>query len=316
MKEACRSHVRERELFFFCKSCRFGLRLKDKISSFLYEGCTGRIMNWLIGLAGSVLIAAAAYVRRALTASGMAAAVVTGTLMFGFGDLPWYGLLLFFFLSSTLLSRYRRSLKKEAESGYEKTGRRDAGQVAANGGLGLLLCTAAYIRPHEGWWAAFLGVMAAVTADTWATEVGGLSRKRPRSIRTGKPVAPGTSGGITALGLAAAAAGAVSIGLAAAAFGQLSWGTSDPAWIPAAAAGGLCGALADSWIGATWQRMNRCASCGKEVESRFHCGEPAKPLRGLAWMNNDAVNLISSAAGGIVSALVWAALSFSLQGGT
>jgi uncharacterized protein (TIGR00297 family) len=261
-------------------------------------------VHWLIGLAGSSLIAGAAYARRSLSGSGAAAAVVTGTLMFGFGSLPWYGLLLYFFLSSTLWSKTKRSAKLEAESGYEKSGRRDAGQVAANGGLAAALCAGAFFWPHEAWWTAFLGVMGTVTADTWATELGGLSRTPPRSIRTGRRVAPGVSGGVTLLGLAAAAAGALSIGGLGV---LLAWADGQPyalAWIAAAGAGGFLGALADSWIGAAWQRMNRCTVCGKEVESGRHCGAETRYARGLRSLNNDAVNAISSAVGGLAALVI------------
>ena len=262
------------------------------------------VLHWLIGLAGSSLIAGAAYARRALSASGAVAAVATGTLMFGFGSLPWYGLLLYFFFSSTVWSKTREHAKREAASGYEKGGRRDAGQVAANGGLAVALCAGAFLWPHEAWWAAFLGVMGAVTADTWATELGGLSPVPPRSIRTGRRVAPGVSGGVTPLGLAAAAAGALSIG----ALGVLlAWADGQPyafTWIATAGVGGFLGALADSWLGATWQRMNRCAICGKEVESGTHCGKATRYARGWRRLNNDAVNAISSAIGGLAALLI------------
>jgi uncharacterized membrane protein len=76
------------------------------------------------------------------------------------------------------------------------------------------------------------------------------------------------------------------------------------ALVPVALIGGVAGAFADSLIGATLQRMNRCTVCGRLVEQAVHCGQPAERVRGLRWMNNDAVNFISSAAGGLAAAAV------------
>ena len=66
----------------------------------------------------------------------------------------------------------------------------------ANGGLGALIAMANALLPSPVWFYLFTGVMATVTADTWATELGTLSKNPPRLITTGKPVAPGTSGGV------------------------------------------------------------------------------------------------------------------------
>ncbi len=55
--------------------------------------------------------------------------------------------------------------------------------------------------------------MAAVTADTWATELGVLAAQPPRLITTGRRVAPGASGGVTPAGTLAALAGAGFIGV-------------------------------------------------------------------------------------------------------
>lgn len=262
-----------------------------------------------IGLAGSLLIAGAAYWKRSLSGSGFVAAVLLGTTMYTFGSAVWFGTLIAFFLSSTLLSRWKRKRKQAAESGYEKTGRRDAGQVAANGALGLLLCTSYALWPHPSWWYAFLGVMAAVNADTWATEIGGLSRSAPRSILNGRRVAPGTSGGITVLGLGASAVGGLFIALAA----WMLWlpapeqpipsgdGGAMPLlalWLAVGLSGGMVGSLVDSLLGATVQQMYRCSGCGREVEAVVHCGQPTVRTRGYSGWNNDVVNVAASLAGG------------------
>ncbi|MBY0085731.1 DUF92 domain-containing protein [Brevibacillus brevis] len=277
-------------------------------------------MEWLIGLACSAGIAGAAYVKRSLSGSGFLAAVILGTVMYALGSPIWFGSLIAFFVSSTLLSKWKKHKKEEAESGYEKTGRRDAGQVLANGGLGLLLCVANWVWSHPLWWYAFLGVMAAVTADTWATEIGGLSRKPPRSIKTGQCVPPGTSGGVSSLGMGASLAGGLFIGGAAwlllAVTDQPAPDVITPAlrlaaWIGIAGLAGVIGSLVDSWIGATWQQMYRCTACGREIEQARHCGTPAVRIRGRTGWNNDAVNLAGSLAGGAFAVLM--ALAFGLS---
>ena len=66
-------------------------------------------------------------------------------------------------------------------------------------------------------------------------------------------------------------------------------------YVLATLAGGLVGAFADSYLGATLQVMYRRRVCGKSVEVSHHCGEDT--VRARAWMSNDAVNLVSSLLG-------------------
>lgn len=254
------------------------------------------MLDWLIGIIGSAAVAGAAYWRQALSGSGAAAAVVVGTVLYAAGGAAWFVPLIVFFLTSTLLSKWRRRQKAHLESAYEKSGRRDAGQVLANGGVGALLCAVHAAFPHPLWWVAYVGVTATVNADTWATEVGGLSGRPPRSIVTGQPVPPGTSGGVSAPGLLASAAGALLIGLVSVPFAGLPVVT-----VPLATVAGFAGALVDSLLGATLQQMRRCTSCGREVEAATHCGRPTRLVRGLRGLNNDAVNCASSIAGGAIS---------------
>lgn len=277
----------------------------------------GQSINpWLIGFAGSAVVAGAALWRRALTRSGAAAAVVMGTIYYGSGDLVWFGLLLAFFITSTFWSKWKKRKKSHLDHIYEKTGERDAGQVFANGGIGMLLCMANAIWPSSVWLWLFIGVMATVNADTWATEIGSLSKRLPRSLLSGKQVAAGTSGAISPLGTFASVAGALTIGFAAVGLmvlqdvvathptgDGLSW-TTLLIVIVAAAIGGTAGALFDSLLGATVQAGYQCRTCGVSTERLLHCGEATNHIRGLAWLNNDRVNLLASCTGGITSLLV------------
>ncbi|SYX85232.1 conserved membrane protein of unknown function [Paenibacillus alvei] len=274
------------------------------------------INPWLIGFAGSVVVAGAALWKCALTRSGAAAAVAMGTIYYGSGDLVWFGLLLAFFITSTFWSKWKKRKKSHLDHIYEKTGERDAGQVFANGGIGMLLCMANAVWPSSVWLWLFIGVMATVNADTWATEIGSLSKRLPRSLLNGKQVAAGTSGAISLLGTFASVAGALTIGLAAAGLMVLQ-GLSGtlPAgdglgWITlliviaAAAIGGTVGALFDSLLGATVQAGYQCKICGISTERLSHCEAATNHIRGLVWLNNDRVNLLASCTGAIVSLLV------------
>jgi Raf kinase inhibitor-like YbhB/YbcL family protein len=146
-----------------------------------------------------------------------------------------------------------------------------------------------------------LGTLAAVNADTWATELGVLSRHRPRLITTGKKVERGSSGGVSPAGVLAAVGGAALIGELAA------W--LDPAGPNTFARGfvivivvtltGLAGSLVDSMLGATVQVIYTCPACAKETERHptHLCGTATIYKRGWRWLNNDRVNAACALAG-------------------
>lgn len=270
---------------------------------------------WLIlGLLLSAVMAALGYWRRALSASGVVGAILVGTLIFGLGGWVWGLLLITFFVSSSWLSHYRKGDKALVAEKFAKGSRRDFGQALANGGLGAILAVVFARYPEPLLFAAFVGVMATVNADTWATELGVLSRVPPRLITSGDVVAPGSSGGVTSLGIWASVAGALLVGTVATALVQVEsllsgagWGLRAISYSLLAVVGGLVGSLFDSLLGATVQGIYYCDHCAKETESPVHhCGRPARPLRGWGWLNNDVVNFLASLVGGLVAAsLAW-----------
>ena len=266
-------------------------------------------LRLLLGLVLALAIGWAGYVRGSLSGSGVAGAVVLGTLIFGLGGLAWGALLVVFFVSSSALSHYKASRKVAVAQAFSKGGRRDLWQTLANGGVGALAALGNALWPHPLWWAGFVGALATVNADTWATELGVLSRAAPRLITTGWPVLAGTSGGLTAAGTLAALGGAALIGLVAAGFGLAAGQPGGAAaWLLLVAAlAGLLGSLFDSLLGATVQAIYYCDACGKETERHpLHgCGAPTRRLRGWRWMNNDWVNFISAVGGAGAAVVFW-----------
>lgn len=277
----------------------------------------------VLGVVLSGLIAYAGYRKQALSANGVAGAMLVGTMIFGLGGWVWGMVLITFFVLSSGLSAYKKTVKQGLAEKFEKGARRDLGQALANGGLGALIAVAAFLRRDPALFAAYLGAMATVNADTWATELGVLSRQPPRLITTGKPVEPGTSGGVSWLGLGATLAGGLCIGLAALAFllldaalGGAGLGASEGNFaaalglLPTAVLGGLAGSLSDSWLGATVQVIYCSPGRRKETERRIDPdGSPNAYLRGWRWLTNDWVNFLSSAVGAVVAAGTWRLLS-------
>jgi uncharacterized protein (TIGR00297 family) len=231
--------------------------------------------------------------------------MITGTTTTSMGGWSWGMALLFFFVSSSLLSHFREQEKERtAADKFSKGSRRDIGQVAANGGVAVLLALGSGLTASPTWrqllQAGYTGALATANADTWATELGVLSHRPPRLITTGERVVPGTSGGITPVGTAAAAAGAFSLGLV---FWLLRRDRRRQGSLPLLALlSGLGGCLCDSLLGATIQATYSCPACGQETERRVHsCGTPTTLARGLPWLNNDGVNFLATLCGALLA---------------
>lgn len=270
-------------------------------------------LELLGGLLLSAAIGLLAYRRGSLSGSGVVGAILSGTIYFGLGGWEWGVLLILFFVSSSLLSHYRADDKAGLAEKFAKGHRRDLGQALANAGIGMALAVARLCWDHPLLFVACAGTMAAVNADTWATEVGVLSRRPPRLITTWRAAEVGTSGAVSALGLAVALAGAALIGFAggAVALAVGAGGRNGLAVVAGATLGGFVGALFDSLLGATVQAIYWCERCAKETERQVHrCGSATRRLRGLPWLGNDGVNFLSSAVGGAVAVAVgWLILS-------
>jgi uncharacterized protein (TIGR00297 family) len=258
-------------------------------------------LRLVAGLFVALLIALVAYRARSLSRSGALTAVAVGTLAVAAGW-TWGALLVAFFVASTLLSRWGAARKEARTAGIvEKGGTRDAAQVLANGGMfALAAALSLLVRPEwTGWPALGAGALAAATSDTWATEIGMLVGGIPRSLLTGRRVPPGTSGGITVAGTLGAMAGAAFI---AACVVLLGW-SHRVAF--ASLIAGVVGSTLDSVLGGTLQTRRWCDRCNRSTERTIHdCGATTRRAGGVSWLDNDVVNFLSAAGGGLLAMIL------------
>ncbi|KAG2425697.1 hypothetical protein HXX76_013539 [Chlamydomonas incerta] len=295
-----------------------------------------------------------------LSHSGALAAFTVGAVHMTAG-LQFGATLILFYLTSSKLTRVGAKRKAEVEEEHKEGGRRNAVQVLANSLAACVFAELLYVLSsssaaavargtdvEEGLLArlllrggvdmrlarvllagAFLGHYACCCADTWASELGILSRSRPRLITTGRPVPPGTNGGVSALGLACSAAGGAFMGAAFAAAGLLSCAAGAPLrggslcprgggsgagpWLTGPAgvatlagvglACGLFGSLLDSLLGATLQYTGWDARAARVVGWRHHrgCGGAAAGVglqEGAKVASVDAAGGMDGAHGG------------------
>ena len=269
------------------------------ILHFLLTSSPDENIQLFIGFILAGFVALLSFRQHFLDPGGAAGTFVIGVIIFGVGGLEWAIPILVFFISSSLLSKLWQNRKKTFNLLYEKSSTRDIGQVLANGAIACLTVFLFYGSGKEYWFVVFLGSVAAVTADTWATEIGSLSKSLPRLITTLKPVDSGTSGAVSLLGTTASIVGGIFIAVIG--LGLSGSFYYDPfLLISLISIAALLGSSIDSLFGATLQAQYQCDLCKKMTERSTHCnGKPTTHSRGLKWLTNDIVNFICAFAGGV-----------------
>lgn len=283
-------------------------------------------VRYLLATVLSIGFAAHGLKKKSLSLSGSAAAIIVGFSSFAVSYRMGLILILFYYTSSKL-TKVQEKVKAKLEDDYLHGGQRTAVQVLANSVLATVVAfifslycgeDAALTLKPSGMLVSLYGYAADVdtlrtylsclyiahyacaTADTWASEVGILSKSNPRLVTSLflRSVPPGTNGGMSLIGTIASAAGGSFIGLIYYAYDAIF--IHSPNQSPIIYFGlycGVLGSLLDSILGATLQasyysQSRRCIVKSKPTKIE---NEDVRNICGIDILSNEAVNFISIA---------------------
>lgn len=184
--------------------------------------------------------------------------------------------LLTLILLTTAATRYKREKKRKPE----RSGR-NAAQITANLGIAALTaCVPPRIATHVRKMAILVSALSEATADTLSSELGEVLGGKPYLITSGRQAPAGTDGAVSLIGSLAGTAGAGAVVLSALPALCDSGCAQEKAAraAAAAAAGAVAGLFFDSLLGATAEQRG--------------------------WINNDAVNFLSTFAAAATTALL------------
>ena len=237
--------------------------------------------NFIIGFSFVIILITIVlfyfYKRKHLLLDGFLSSTLMAGLILGFGGLQYVIPIAIFFILSTLLSKIGPENLHESKSG------RNSNQVFANGGVGLVLCIFNHFYQKELIYYMFLASIAAANSDTWATEIGKLSRARPKDIISGRSLNKGESGGITYTGLL----GSISGSFVIATVGYFL--DINASYLIIVFMSGVLGSLLDSILGSTLQSRfilmdGKTIKEEKETDNYHYSG--------LVFINNNSVNFL------------------------
>ena len=226
-----------------------------------------------------------------LKKNGAIGAFLIGIILFSIGKWKFLIPISIFFLTSSFLSKISSKLfnikKKESN--------RDLKQVLCNGIIPLLLSVIWFYTSIELFFYSFLASISAVNSDTWATEIGSLSKKQPVNTINFKKINKGESGGITLIGIIGGIFGSIVTSILSINNGYL---------LTLISISGFLSCYFDSVLGSTLQAKYVCKNCGKTNEIGFHCNQNSELIYGVKFFTNNFVNLLCSAFGAIFLIIV------------
>ena|SRR5215208_957401 len=261
------------------------------------------IEHSLIWIFLMIAISFFAYKTKVINKSGILTAIPIGFTILFFGEVSWFFILVLFFIIASIFTKYKHREKQKLGAQQEDVPR-NWKSVLANGlplaGLAILY----YLSDRSSiFMLSFVGSISFALSDTLATELGLLSKEKPRSILTGEEIDRGQSGGITFQGEIAAIISSLVIGSICGIWFSKNEMSQISIIIVAALVGGVLATNLDSFLGSTIQAKYKCIHCKMRLEKKaIHCNRSMIRDKGIPIIDNNVVNLLGAMVGALISA--------------
>jgi uncharacterized protein (TIGR00297 family) len=240
----------------------------------------------------AIAVSIYAFRKKSVSVSGLMSMLIISTTFIWNGGIAALTVLFSMFAGSSVLTKYKQEYKSFlTDKVLKKHGPRDAIQAICNLGVAFCCYILYTFTEEKTYLLALLCSVAASNADSWASEIGVLSKSKPILITNFKTCKPGISGGITLLGTFAGIVGSCFIAAISILLNNsISLNYSAIHLFTLITLSGIAGLLIDSILGATLQVVYKDDQ-GEETENSTVSQSKS---RGLSWINNDFVNFLSS----------------------
>jgi uncharacterized protein (TIGR00297 family) len=220
----------------------------------------------------TVMFALIALRMRSVTRGGAIAGAVVSVIIFTFAGAGGFVGLAAVFVLTAVATRIGRARKQKLGTAENRGGRR-ASQVLANLAVAAAISIPAALLDNGSWLlAVMLAALVEAAADTVSSECGQAWSDHVYLVTSFERVPVGTDGGISFPGTLAGMVAASVVAL------LCYWSRLVPQhWAVMAATAGVLGTFVDSLLGAAFERRR--------------------------WLNNNLVNLLSTAAAAVLAAL-------------
>ena len=243
-------------------------------------------VNYLAPIILTPIVIAVVLSKRVLTSVAVIFAILLDVLVsLAFGNAGFVVLLMFLVLS-VLCDKVKE--KSRCSSIVDKISSRGSVQVIANGAIPAVCSLLFIFTKNPVFTLMYIASVAEAFADTAASGIGALSEKTYDPFRL-KACEKGISGGMSLLGTVASLIASLVITLTSFALGM-----TDIKWAIILAFVAFVGMIFDSALGSILQVKYKCAVCGRITEKKEHCGASTVKCRGVAFVNNDVVNITAS----------------------